>query len=85
VVANRLALDTPVRDVMTTPVVSCKPNDDLRTAERLMRTHRKSRILCDDDQGRPVGVISLSDVAIADGGTRAGALLRSVAQREART
>jgi CBS domain-containing protein len=85
VVASRLGLDTPVRDVMTTPVVTCRPHDDLRTAERLMGSRKKSRIVVADEMGRPVGVISLSDVAIADGGTRAGALLRSVAQREART
>jgi CBS domain-containing protein len=63
VVGECLPADTFVRHVMTPEVVACGPTDDLRTAEELMSRHQKSRIMCLDDEGRLVGVISLSDIA----------------------
>jgi len=80
---HRDAGATSVSDVMTTEVVACKPADDLSVAEGLMSKHKKSRIMCLDERGRPAGVISLSDVARTETGGKASAILRSVAQREA--
>ena len=60
------------------------PDDDLRTAEELMGKHQKSRIMCVDSDGRIVGMISLSDIAQKEKGTRASQTLRKVSQREAR-
>ena len=51
-----------VQDVMTTELVTCSPNDDLRVAEERMASAKKSRIICLNDAGQLVGVISLSDV-----------------------
>jgi len=51
-----------VGEVMTAEVVTCSPQDDLRVAEERMASRRKCRIMCVDDDGRLVGVISLSDV-----------------------
>jgi len=79
-----LASQTKVSDVFTREVVSCSPDDDLSVAEAAMSKHKKSRILCVDQDGTLVGVISLSDVARVETGARSSALLRSVAQREAR-
>lgn len=53
-----------VRDVMGSPVVSCEPGDDLITAENLMRDNRVRRLLVCDGDGKLVGVISLSDIAL---------------------
>jgi CBS domain-containing protein len=75
---------TAVADVMTSDVIACKPSDELSVAEALMSKHKKSRILCLDDDGRPAGIISLSDVARTETGGKASAILRSVSQREAR-
>lgn len=72
----------PVEQVMSRGVVSCRPDDDLRRAEVLMATHRKSRLPVCDEAGRLVGVISLSDVAQADRSIEAGAVLREVTARE---
>ncbi|HEY2404678.1 MAG TPA: CBS domain-containing protein [Polyangiaceae bacterium] len=70
-------------DVMTSDVVSCAPEDELTVAELLMSQHKKSRIVCVDGRKRPIGVISLSDVARVETQAKSAAILRSVAQREA--
>lgn len=73
---------TPIADIYTHDVVACSPEDDLTIAEALMSRHKKSRILCIDAENHLAGIISLSDVAIAETGRRASALLRSISQRE---
>lgn len=75
---------TVVGDVMTSDIVACKPSDELFVAESLMSKHKKSRILCLNDDGGVAGIISLSDVARTETGAKASAILRSVSQREAR-
>jgi CBS domain-containing protein len=77
-------LSTSVAKLMTREVVSCKPKDDLRRAEQLMQAHKKSRIVCVDDVGRPVGIISLSDVAQHEDASQVSLLLRSITHREPR-
>ncbi len=74
--------DTPIGDVMSREVVACKPGDDLRTAEELLATHKKSRLLVTDDDDRLIGVISLSDLAQADVPERVASTMRAVTQRE---
>jgi CBS domain-containing protein len=80
----RAATTTPIADVFTRDVVACRPQDSLSKAEELMAGHRKSRILCLDDDGRLAGVISLSDIAEAESGSRAAKTMRAVSQRKAR-
>jgi CBS domain-containing protein len=79
-VAESLPSTTPVEDVMTGEVVSCSPKDSLETALQLMAENHKSRIMCLDDEGRLVGVISLSDIAQLVGD--ASDTLRQVSDRE---
>jgi len=57
---------TRVIEVMTEQVVACQAEDDVRYVEGLMARNRKSRIVVQDATGRPVGVISLSDIALHD-------------------
>jgi CBS domain-containing protein len=75
---------TRAGDVMSPGVVSCRAEDELSVCEQLMSKRKISRILCLDGKKRPVGVISLSDVAERETAGKASAILRSVAQREAR-
>ena len=75
---------TSVEEVFSREVVGCSESDELTVAEALMSRHKKSRIVCFDGQGKLSGVISLSDIARIETGARSSALLRSVAQREAR-
>ena len=85
VLAEQLPLEsTTAGEVMTQGIVYCKPHDSLYAAEQLMSKHKVSRIVCVDETMRPVGVISLSDVATTETGGKSSAILRSIAQREAR-
>jgi signal-transduction protein with cAMP-binding, CBS, and nucleotidyltransferase domain len=52
----------PVERVMSPKVISCARTDDLDTAHRLMRTHEIHRLPVVDTRGRPIGILSLSDV-----------------------
>jgi CBS domain-containing protein len=51
-----------VERVMSRKVISCARGDDLESAHRLMRTHEIHRIPVVDTRGRPIGILSLSDV-----------------------
>ena len=62
-VAEAQPATTPVEDIMTSDVVACSPKDTIDTALQLMAENHKSRIMCLDDEGRLIGVISLSDIA----------------------
>jgi CBS domain-containing protein len=81
VVAQGLPPTAPLADVMSNEVVACRESDEIEVGIDLMRQHRKSRIMCLDDTGRLVGVISLSDLAKR---SDASSTLRSVTTREAR-
>ncbi len=81
VIADARNVNTPVSDVMTKDIVACQPSDDIRRAEELMGQHQKSRILCIDQEGRPLGVISLSDVVAKVDAPEAVQVLRQVAAR----
>lgn len=83
-VAESRPPSTRVQDVMTHEIVACKPADDIRRAEQLMGKHRKSRIMCVDDDGVLVGVISLSDIAQSENGAQAMRTMRQITEREAR-
>jgi len=78
---DRLASGTPVKQVLTREVVACSPEDDLSKAESLMAKNHKSRILCVDDDGKLVGVISLSDLPRA-GTQEAYDTMRRIVERE---
>jgi CBS domain-containing protein len=78
---NRPASSTKVADVMTSEVIACRPSDDVTKAQQLMGQHHKSRMLCIDDGGRLVGVISLSDLAQHQ--ADAGSTLKDITTREA--
>jgi CBS domain-containing protein len=82
VVAEHEALDRPVRLFMTPGAVTCGSGDDLGAAHDLMGEMQVSRIICVDDTGQLEGVISLSDLALAD--EDAAITLRNVSLREAR-
>lgn len=62
-----------VQDVMARPVVTCEPEDELLTAEKLMRDNKVRRLAVRGADGKLAGVISLSDFALeAERERRAG-------------
>ena len=75
---------TPISEVMTRQIISCRPGDDVRFVEGLMVKNHKSRILILDEAGKPAGVVSLSDIARHDK-VFAAETMRQVSSREIRT
>ncbi|HEX7615464.1 MAG TPA: CBS domain-containing protein [Thermoanaerobaculia bacterium] len=69
--------------VMTKRLVTCRQEDELWFAEERMSAERKSRIVVVDGNRMVVGVISLSDIPLAEEGARAGELLQQISRREA--
>jgi CBS domain-containing protein len=81
IVGEQRPAATPVEQIMTREVIACYPQDDVEVARQLMADHRKSRIMCVNDAGSLIGVISLSDIATLEG-DGAARTLREVTQRE---
>lgn len=81
VIATRRPLETAVADVMTPGPIHCSADDPLSVAENLMARFRKSRIVCVDARSRPIGVVSLSDIARVERFDRVSRVLRDVATR----
>lgn len=81
--AENRPLSTEARAVMTKRLITCRQEDELWFAEERMAAERKSRIVVVDDGRHVVGVISLSDIPMAEEGARAGELLLQVTKREA--
>jgi CBS domain-containing protein len=52
-----------VEQAMTKEVVSVRPDEDLARVADLMKERKISRVLICDQSGKPVGVISLGDLA----------------------
>ena len=57
------AKNARVDQAMTKDVVSVRPDEDLSRVADLMKDRKVSRVLVCDQGGRPVGVISLGDLA----------------------
>ncbi len=79
---NEPAAHTTVSSVMTRGVITCRANEPISKAERLMRQHRITRILITDPLRHPVGVISLSDLVQYEPSARVKRTLQSVAERK---
>ncbi|GAA3931685.1 CBS domain-containing protein [Actinomadura viridis] len=58
---------TSLGEVCTAEPVTLGPDDDTDTALRLMRQEAIRRVPVVDDQNRPVGIVSIGDLVIADG------------------
>jgi CBS-domain-containing membrane protein len=55
----------PVTTAMAKHVFSCGIDDELESVERTMSEHQIRRMPVIDDQGHPVGIVSLNDLARA--------------------
>ncbi|OLT38156.1 oxidoreductase [Actinomadura sp. CNU-125] len=58
---------TPLGDVCTAELTTVRPEDDTEAAVRLMCEHAVRRLPVVDALQRPVGIVSLGDLAVADG------------------
>ncbi len=55
------ALEMRVDELMTTPVLTCKPSDDIKHLMSVM-THRRVRHLTVMENGKLCGIVSIGDV-----------------------
>ncbi len=78
VLAEGHSANDPIDRFATRDLVSCRLGSDVTEAERLMREHRKSRVMVCDSQGKLRGVISLADIADAESDASAGKTLSEV-------
>jgi CBS domain-containing protein len=83
-VAGDLPAGTHVSVIMSKEVFACRADDEVTRAEREMSRHHKSRIVCTNDTGHLVGIISMTDIAKHDDGWRVARTLRKITEREAR-
>jgi CBS domain-containing protein len=72
-----------VADIATREVQTCDRNASLKVAEQQMIASEKSRLVIVDEIGRPVGVLSLTDILYRDWGRRAIRTARGILAREA--
>lgn len=56
--------EIPVGTAMAHQVFTCKPGDDIRQAEMLMKQNQIRRLAVTDERGILVGVVSINDLAI---------------------
>ena len=71
---------TPVREVMSTAVVSVREDADLADAERLMHDRQLRRLPVVDDHGELVGYLAMARLARSENAKTAGKVLRGVSQ-----
>lgn len=63
VAAGRDPQTTPVREVMTTGVITCRDHDDIEVALDAMATQQLRRIPVVDDGNMLLGIIAQADIA----------------------
>jgi CBS domain-containing protein len=60
---GRALSDIRVSSAMSRRLWSCRPDDDVKDAEKAMRTNQVRRLPVVDAEGRLIGILSLSDLA----------------------
>lgn len=71
---------TPVRDIMSSSVVSVREDSDLGEAERLMHDRQLRRLPVVDERGDLVGYLAMARVARTESPEQAGKLLQGISQ-----
>ena len=61
---GRDARTTKVRDAMTTDVVSCREDDDVKDAAKKMKDRQIRRLVVVDGAQKVCGIVSLGDIAV---------------------
>ena len=67
VACNKDTNQTPVSDIMTCDVCTCKENDDITNAESKMGQNQIRRLPVCDDNNKVVGILTLGDLAQNNG------------------
>jgi CBS domain-containing protein len=79
-VAEGKTPDTPIREIMTAEVKYCFEDDDVSDVARNMAEIKLRRLPVVDGRKRLVGIISLGDIALAQGPDTAGEALCGISE-----
>ena len=60
---DRPLSEIQVQQVMASKIVACRPDDDVKTAERLMRDNQVRRVPVIDRDGHLLGLMTVNDLA----------------------
>ena len=66
VACNKDTKATPVSEIMTTNVYTCKSNDDIVQAQNTMAHYQIRRLPVTDDNNKMVGIFTMGDLAQND-------------------
>ncbi len=55
---------TQVKEIISSQVVSCSQEDSVEAAVKLMEEKKVRRLIVLDEENKPVGIISLGDIAV---------------------
>ncbi|MCR5880039.1 CBS domain-containing protein [Phenylobacterium sp. J367] len=80
VVAEQLGLDTPVAEVMTEGVETCRESDNVADAVAKMGSKQIRRLIVLDERGDLAGILSLGDVAQDYGAKAVGKTLEEISE-----
>lgn len=80
VVAEGKGLDTPVSEVMTEGVETCREDDNVADATAKMGSKQIRRLVVLNEQGRMAGILSLGDVAVDYGAKAVGKTLGEISE-----
>lgn len=73
-------LKQKLQDLIGGDIIAIEPSDDVSRAKELMSLHKVQRILVCNASGKPVGVISLQDLAESEEESEIGSTVREVKQ-----
>jgi len=79
-VAERKDYDSSIADIMSTNVITVRPEDDVEQARDLMEQHQIRRLLVIDEHGSLVGVVATADLALAIEEQAIGETLEAISQ-----
>lgn len=72
--------DDPVREAMTSNVITCKPDDDIQAVMKTMASEQVRRIPIVNENGALVGVVSQADVALEGREAATGQTLEKISE-----
>jgi CBS domain-containing protein len=80
VVAENLPLSTPVSEVMTEGVETCREDDNVADASAKMGAKQIRRLVVLNDRGGLAGMLSLGDIALEYGAKQVGRTLEEISE-----
>lgn len=80
VVAEGMPLDTPVSEVMTDQVETCREDENVADAAARMGARQIRRLVVVNEQGRLTGIVSLGDIALDYGAKQVGRTLEEISE-----